>query len=104
MSVLPLWTVSIDVRPIVPAIALLDDDDRETPLLARGGIVRMSVAETDADAAGERALDLFHATVPIAVLDDFDIEVTVAAASRHATLAAAPLAPGVVSRDEPVLR
>lgn len=66
------WKVKFVVKAIVS-----DDerscDDKETP---PDGTYFYDIEHDDQDAAHELAKDIFHSTIPIAVLDDFDIEVT----------------------------
>lgn len=67
------YEVTIEVTPTVPPFLLHPLDVRESPV----GKHRFNVTGYSADDAEKQALDKFHWTVPIKVLDDFELCVTV---------------------------
>ena len=64
--------VKIVVKPIVPEADRSFYDKEEPP----DGTYFYDIEHDDPDTAHELAKDIFHSTVPIEVLDNFDIEVT----------------------------
>lgn len=68
-----LWfDVVITVKPnrASPDLHPLDQED---PLLRNGGTVTYTVIDTSPANAREAALDEFHSTIPIKMIDDFEI-------------------------------
>jgi hypothetical protein len=68
----PLYRVDVEVTRLTRKRDL-DEEDRENPLLRKGGAVRYLVAAPDADIAADAALDAFHDEIAVSNLDDFDI-------------------------------
>lgn len=101
---LHLFHVRVHLAPLRPPEALAPED-RDDPFLCVGGHMDFDVAAPDSRSAIDVALDAFSSTVPIGVLEEFDIEGTTAGpASAHAHLAAMPLTEGVLAQGPPVRR
>lgn len=88
-----LWHVEIEVKQLAPNSELDADDKAENP----SGVWDINVQANNKEQAEEFGLDEFHETVPIAVLDDFDISVSVEEITEMLEMAysAIALKPGV---------
>ena len=81
------YRARISLVPIISA-GEMDTEDAADPLLRDGGSVTFLVGtDGEADEAEEAALDTFHETVAIAVLDHFDISAHTEPLSRHEEIA-----------------
>lgn len=104
MATAPLssWHVTLTITPLAES-GKLDPEDQSDPLFRYGGQLVMIVAAPGEDHAANLAEDRFHEEIPIAMLEDYDIEARAVPLGAHERIRLARHcdAPGILHQDAP---